>query len=98
MAFSIDRSEYASLYGPTEGDRIRLGDTNLIARIERTHIPHGDESMIGAGRNIRDGMATHVSPRGDSALDAVVQSVVVIDPTIGIVKADIGIKDGPARS
>lgn len=94
MTFTMDRGEYASLYGPTEGDRIRLGDTNLVARIEKTYIPPGDEAIIGAGRNVRDGMATHVSPIGDSPLDAVVESVVVIDPTVGIVKADIGIKDG----
>ncbi|MGH3994126.1 MAG: urease subunit alpha, partial [Pseudonocardiaceae bacterium] len=94
MSFSLPRRLYADLYGPGEGDRIRLGDTSLLARVERSAIPVGEEGLIGAGRNIRDGMVATASTARESALDVCVKSAVVLDPVLGVLKADIGIKDG----
>jgi urease subunit alpha len=95
MPYEIDRDRYALLYGPTEGDRVRLGDTNLFARVERNLIPYGSEAMIGAGRTLRDGMMiAGPQPGRASKLDFVITNVVTIDPVLGILKADIGIKDG----
>jgi len=95
MPYEMERDRHALLYGPTVGDRIRLGDTNLVARVERNLIPYGSEAMIGAGRSLRDGMmiAGPLSGR-ESKLDFVITNVVTIDPVLGILKADIGIKDG----
>jgi urease subunit alpha len=95
MPYEMQRDRYAALYGPTEGDRIRLADTNLVARVERNLIPYGSEAMIGAGRSLRDGMMiAGPLPGRESKLDFVVTNVVIIDPVLGILKADIGIKDG----
>jgi urease subunit alpha len=80
-------------FGPSAGDRIRLGDTDLWIRVERDLQAHGDEPIWGYAKNIRVGM-TQGADAGPSELDAVVVGVVVVDPTVGIVKADIGIKDG----
>ncbi len=95
MPYEMQRDRYAALYGPTAGDRIRLGDTNLVARVERNLIPYGSEAMIGAGRSLRDGMmiAGPLTGRA-SKLDFVITNVVTIDPVLGILKADIGMKDG----
>lgn len=92
MTTTVPRSTYHTLYGPTTGDTIALGDTGLRIQVERSEIEPGEEVMIGAGRNLRDGLA--MSPRADrdSAPDMVVTSVVVLDPVLGIVKADLGIK------
>jgi urease subunit alpha len=91
----MHRREYARLYGPTTGDRVRLGDTALVAEIEHDHTVYGEECIVGAGRMMRDGMGVdaHAS-RADGALDMVVQSALVMDPVLGIVKADIGVRDG----
>jgi urease subunit alpha len=94
MTFELDRSLYASLYGPAAGDRVRLGDTNLVARVERSLIPEGEEALIGAGRNIRDGQVSRPSEQRESTLDFVLTNALVIDPVLGILKADIGVKDG----
>jgi urease subunit alpha len=94
VTFELDRSLYASLYGPAEGDLVRLGDTNLLARVERSLIPPGEEALVGAGRNIRDGQVSRASEQRESTLDYVLTNVLVIDPVLGILKADIGIKDG----
>jgi urease subunit alpha len=91
----ISRREYAQLYGPTTGDGLRLGDTSLIAVIERDHAVPGDECLHGGGKTLRDGLG--LTPGYDSAagaLDMLISNVVVIDPVLGIVKGDIGIKDG----
>ncbi|HJP78347.1 MAG TPA: urease subunit alpha [Pseudonocardiaceae bacterium] len=91
----IPRRQYASLYGPTVGDRFRLADTELIARVERSLILPGEEAIYGGGKSIRDGMAQAPGLRNaDGALDLVITSVVVMDAMLGIVKADIGVKDG----
>ncbi|NVN42424.1 urease subunit alpha [Asaia siamensis] len=93
MAYQITRADYASLFGPTTGDRIRLGDTCLYAEIEKDFISYGDECMFGAGKVIRDGMGQMTGVDSSRALDCVITNVVVIDYT-GIVKADVGIKNG----
>ncbi len=92
---SIPRSQYADMYGPTTGDKIQLADTNLIIEIEKDFTVYGDENQYGGGKTSRDGMglkagATHAS----GALDLVITNAVIIDPLLGIVKADIGIRDG----
>jgi urease subunit alpha len=92
---SISRHEYAGLFGPTTGDKVRLGDTDLYVEIERDLRVIGDEALYGGGKTLRDGMGmdNQLTSEG-GALDLVITNVVVIDPTIGVVKADVGIKDG----
>ena len=90
----IDRAAYARLYGPTTGDRLRLGDTNLIVEIERDFATYGDEITFGGGKVIRDGMGQHpYATRDEGVLDTVITNAVVIDAS-GIYKADIGLRDG----
>jgi len=93
MPYSMDRRTYNTLYGPTTGDRVRLGDTNLFARIERDDTLPGFELLTGFGRPVRDGMLAGRQP-GPSTLDLVITNVVVMDPVLGIFKSNIGIKDG----
>jgi urease subunit alpha len=91
----MSRRDYATLYGPTKGDAVRLGDTSLLAEIEHDYAVPGDECLHGGGKTLRDGMGLapgHTSEAG--ALDMLVSNVVVIDPVLGVVKGDIGIKDG----
>jgi urease subunit alpha len=90
----LTRGEYAARYGPTVGDRIRLGDTDLWVRVEADHALPGDEAMWGYGKNLRSRMSQFDAATTDSELDMVVLGVVVIDALLGVVKADIGIKDG----
>lgn len=95
MGMRISRREYANLFGPTTGDRVRLGDTDLWAEVERDLLTHGDECVFGGGKTLRDGLGTHGGvTAADGALDFVITNVLVIDAVLGIVKADIGIKDG----
>jgi urease subunit alpha len=90
----LDRAAYARLYGPTVGDRVRLGDTALWIEIERDHTHYGDEITFGGGKVIRDGMGQHPSAtRAEGVLDTVITNVVIVDAS-GIVKADVGIRDG----
>ncbi|TAK76574.1 MAG: urease subunit alpha [Aquabacterium sp.] len=91
----LTRREYATLYGPTKGDMVRLGDTSLLAEIEHDYAFPGDECLHGGGKTLRDGlgmMAGLTSAQG--ALDMLISNVIVIDAAVGIVKGDIGIKDG----
>jgi urease subunit alpha len=92
---TISRQEYNNLFGPTIGDKIRLGDTNLYVEIERDLRTYGDESVYGGGKTIRDGMglANSVTSK-EGALDLVITNVTIIDARLGVVKADVGIKDG----
>lgn len=90
----LPRDEYAARYGPTAGDRIRLGDTGLWVRVEADHAVPGDETMWGYGKNLRSRMSQFDAATSESELDMVVLGVVVIDPLLGVLKADIGIKDG----
>jgi urease subunit alpha len=94
MTLTIPRKTYVDLFGPTTGDRVRLADTDLIIEIEKDLIKYGDEAVFGGGKSIRDGQgqASGVS-RADS-LDLVITNAIVMDPILGIIKADIGIKDG----
>jgi urease subunit alpha len=90
----IPRRQYASLYGPTTGDRVRLADTELLIEVEQDFTTYGEEAVFGGGKVIRDGMGQ--SPRvtnANGALDTVITNALILDYT-GIVKADIGIKDG----
>ena len=94
MGLQINRTKYANMYGPTVGDKVRLADTNLLIEIEKDYTVYGDESKFGGGKTIRDGMAqSSTALRKDGVLDFVITSVIIIDHW-GIVKADIGIKDG----
>jgi urease subunit alpha len=91
---SMTRKAYASMFGPTTGDRIRLADTELWAEIERDYTVYGDEIKFGGGKVIRDGMGQSSRiTRADGALDTVITNAIIIDHW-GIVKADIGIRDG----
>ena len=90
----ISRIKYANMYGPTTGDKVRLGDTELFIEIEKDFTVYGDEAKFGGGKTIRDGMAqSATATRKEGVLDFVITSVMIIDHW-GIVKADIGIKDG----
>jgi urease subunit alpha len=91
----MSRPQYAALYGPTAGDRFRLADTSLIAQVEKSLLAPGDEAVYGGGKSLRDGMGQVPGLRNDDGvLDMVITAVVVMDPILGIVKADIGIKEG----
>lgn len=89
----LRREDYARLYGPTKGDRIRLGDTNLLLEIEEDRTVPGEEVVFGGGKVIRDGMGQSQLSREQGALDLVITNVIVLDYW-GVVKADVGIKDG----
>ncbi|BCB73019.1 urease subunit alpha 1 [Vreelandella aquamarina] len=95
MAHSIERSRYVQLYGPTVGDSVRLGDTNLWAKVEQDYCVGGDELVFGAGKTMRGGTGCDgVLTAADGVLDLVVTNALIIDTTLGVVKADIGIKNG----
>ena len=90
----ISRKQYADLFGPTVGDRVRLADTELVVEVEKDFTSYGDEAVFGGGKVLRDGMGQ--SPRATSAsgaLDTVITNALILDYW-GIVKADIGIRDG----
>lgn len=91
----LTRRDYAAMYGPTRGDMVRLGDTSLLAEIEHDFAVPGDECLHGGGKTLRDGigLAPGVTAT-EGALDFLLCNVLVIDPVIGIVKGDLGIKDG----
>jgi urease subunit alpha len=94
MAFSISRERYAGMYGPTKGDRIRLGDTEIVIEIEKDFNVYGDEVKFGGGKTIRDGMGQSSQAMADGGvLDFVITGVIVLDHW-GIVKGDLGIKNG----
>ncbi|WP_028932957.1 urease subunit alpha [Pseudonocardia spinosispora] len=94
MPRPIDRSTYNTLYGPTVGDRIQLADTNLVVEVEKDHTHHGDEPLWGFGKTIRDSMTMSSHRDQDSALDLIIANVVVMDPQLGVIKTNIGIKEG----
>lgn len=89
----ISRKEYASYFGPTTGDKIRLADTDLWIEIEKDFTTYGDELLFGGGKVVRDGMGQHPLATKDEVLDIVISNIMIVDHW-GIVKADIGIKDG----
>ena len=95
MSFKMDRKEYAQHYGPTVGDSVRLGDTNLFAAIEKDFTVYGQESKFGGGKVLRDGMGVSATETREnpSVVDTIITGATIIDYT-GIIKADIGIRDG----
>ena len=93
MPYRISRRQYAETYGPTTGDRLRLADTELILEVERDLTVYGDEVKFGGGKVIRDGMGQAQTTRANGAVDTVITNALILD-WWGIVKADIGIRDG----
>ncbi len=91
----ISRKEYADLFGPTTGDKIRLGDSDLYVEIERDLREYGDELVCGGGKTLRDGMGSDNKLTQEAGcLDLVITNVTILDPLLGVVKADVGIRDG----
>ncbi len=93
MPVTLSRAHYAALYGPTTGDRIRLADTDLIIEVEKDFTTYGEEVTFGGGKVIRDGMGQSYYARSQGAVDTIITNAVIVDHW-GIVKADIGLKDG----
>ena len=93
MSVKIKRSVYADMFGPTTGDRVRLADTDLFIEVEQDRTIYGEEVKFGGGKVIRDGMGQSQATRPEGAVDTVITNAVILDHW-GIVKADIGIRDG----
>ncbi|MEC7520966.1 MAG: urease subunit alpha [Myxococcota bacterium] len=89
---TLSRAEYAAMYGPTTGDRVRLADTELFVEVEADHTVYGDEVKFGGGKVIRDGMGQGQAPRSE-VVDLVITNALIVDHW-GVVKADVGVKDG----
>ncbi|TCU14348.1 urease subunit alpha [Rhizobium sullae] len=93
MPHKISRAAYASMFGPTIGDKVRLADTELFIEVEKDFTTYGEEVKFGGGKVIRDGMGQSQVTRANGAVDTVITNAVIVDHT-GVVKADIGLKDG----
>jgi len=93
MAYEIERPAYAAMFGPTTGDKVRLADTDLIIEVEDDKTTYGEEVKFGGGKVIRDGMGQAQTSRAQGAVDTVITNALILDHW-GIVKADIGLKDG----
>src|ERR1700758_1199112 len=93
MSHKMTRGAYAQMFGPTVGDKVRLADTDLIIEVEKDFTIYGEEVKFGGGKVIRDGMGQSQRSRGEGAVDTVITNALILDHW-GIVKADIGIKDG----
>ncbi|MEM7303362.1 MAG: urease subunit alpha [Pseudomonadota bacterium] len=93
MPATLSRAEYAAMFGPTTGDKVRLADTELFIEVEKDLTTHGEEVKFGGGKVIRDGMGQSQTARADGAVDTVITNALIVDHT-GIIKADIGIKEG----
>jgi urease subunit alpha len=93
MAVKIDRAAYADMYGPTTGDRVRLADTDLVIEVEKDLTTYGEEVKFGGGKVIRDGMGQAQTTRSEGAVDTVITNALIVDHW-GIIKADVGLKDG----
>ena len=93
MTLSIERRTYAQMYGPTVGDRIRLADTELFIEVEHDYTTYGDEVKFGGGKVLRDGMGQSPQATAERAPDLLITNALIVDHW-GIVKADIGIKNG----
>jgi len=94
MTLTIPRKRYVALFGPTIGDKIRLADTELIIEIEKDLLKYGDEVVFGGGKSARDGCGQASGVLSKDSPDLVITNAIVLDPILGIIKADIGIKDG----
>ena len=93
MPVQIPRAQYAAMYGPTTGDRLRLADTDLIIEVERDLTTYGEEVKFGGGKTIRDGMGQSQVTRASGAVDTVITNALIVDHS-GIYKADVALKDG----
>ena len=93
MPATISRSDYAAMFGPTTGDKLRLADTDLVIEVERDLTTYGEEVKFGGGKVIRDGMGQSQVTRAEGAVDTVITTALIVDHT-GIYKADVGLKDG----
>ena len=93
MPTTIPRSSYATMFGPTTGDKVRLADTDLIIEVERDHTTYGEEVKFGGGKVIRDGMGQSQATRAEGAVDTVITNALIVDWT-GVIKADVGLRDG----
>ena len=93
MPFVLSRAQYADMYGPTTGDRVRLGDTEIIIEVERDLTTYGSEVKFGGGKVIRDGMGQSQVTRAGGSMDTVITNALILDYT-GIYKADVGLRDG----
>lgn len=98
MSLELSRRQYIDLYGPTTGDQVRLGDTALFIEVERDYIAetagYGNEVKFGGGKVIRDGMGQSPTATSEEALDLVITNALILDAEVGIVKADIGVREG----
>src|SRR5471030_3056335 len=97
MPITLTRAAYAGMFGPTRGDRIRLADTELFIEVERDFTIYGEEVKFGGGKVIRDGMGQSQASRRQGAIDTVITNALILDHW-GIVKADVGLKDGLIHS
>src|ERR1051325_40883 len=93
MSHLMNRRHYAGMFGPTTGDKVRLGDTSLLLEVEKDFAVYGDECKFGGGKSIREGMGQAAGVSQADALDCVLTNALIVDYT-GIYKADIGIKNG----
>src|SRR5512146_2454959 len=93
MPYRISRATYADMYGPTTGDRLRLADTDLVVEVDKDFTVYGEEVKFGGGKVIRDGMGQSQLTNKQGAADTVITNALILDHW-GIVKADVGLKDG----
>ncbi|MCB1488498.1 MAG: urease subunit alpha, partial [Bauldia sp.] len=93
MPYKISRAAYAEMFGPTVGDKVRLADTELVIEVEKDFTTYGEEVKFGGGKVIRDGMGQSQIPNAEGAVDTVITNALIVDHW-GVVKADVGIKDG----
>ena len=93
MPYPMPRAAYAEMFGPTVGDKVRLADTELFIEVEKDFTTYGEEVKFGGGKVIRDGMGQSQATRAEGAVDTVITNALIVDHW-GIVKADIGLKDG----
>ncbi len=94
MSHKMSRGAYADMFGPTVGDKVRLADTDLIVEVEKDFTIYGEEVKFGGGKVIRDGMGQAQTTRAAGAVDTVITNALIVDARLGIVKADVGLKDG----
>src|ERR1051325_8246337 len=93
MSYKMSRAAYASMFGPTTGDKVRLADTELFIEVEMDFTTYGEEVKFGGGKVVRDGMGQSQVCRAEGAVDTVITNALIVDHW-GIVKADVAIKDG----
>src|SRR6266699_4683299 len=93
MPHKMSRSAYAQMFGPTVGDKVRLADTDLVIEVEKDLTTYGEEVKFGGGKVIRDGMGQSQLTRSQGAVDTVITNALILDHW-GVVKADVGLKDG----